>query len=93
MGFENSNAANAEAAILLRRNTTGSTLLEDLKIKLPQKTVNVKGVNSNGITEGSIKRIKYEYRILYSELRSNELTIFLKEGDIDLNMISVLDEK
>lgn len=91
LGLENSNAANAEAAILLRRNTTGSTLLEDLKIKLPQQTVNVKGVNSNGITEGSIKRIKYEYRILYSELRSNELSIFLKEGDIDLNMISVLD--
>ena len=91
LGLGNSNAANAEAAILLRRNTTESTLLEDLKIKLPQQTVNVKGVNSNGITEGSIKRIKYEYRILYSELRSNELTIFLKEGDIDLNMISVLD--
>lgn len=91
LGLENSNAANAEAAILLRRNTTGSTLLDDLKIKLPQQTVNVKGVNSNGITEGSIKRIKYECRILYSELRSNELTIFLKEGDIDLNMISVLD--
>lgn len=91
LGLENSNAANAEAAILLRRNTTGTTLLDDLKIKLPQQTVNVKGVNSNGITEGSIKRIKYECRILYSELRSNELTIFLKEGDIDLNMISVLD--
>ena len=91
LGLGSSNAANAEAAILLRRNTTGSTLLDDLKIKLPQQTVNVKGVNSNGITEGSIKRIKYEYRILYSELRSNELTIFLKEGDIDLNMISVLD--
>ena len=91
LGLGSSNAANAEAAILLRRNTTGSTLLDDLKIKLPQQTVNVKGVNSNGITEGSIKRIKYEYRILYSELRSNELTIFLTEGNIDLNMISVLD--
>ena len=91
LGLGNSNAANAEAAILLRRNTTESLLLDDLKIKLPQQKVNVKGVNSNGITEGSIKRIKYEYRILYSELRSNELTIFLKEGDIDLNMISVLD--
>ena len=91
LGLGSSNAANAEAAILLRRNTTGSTLLDDLKIKLPQQTVNVKGVNSNGITEGSIKRIKYEYRILYSELRSNELTIFLKEGDVDLNIISVLD--
>ena len=91
LGLGSSNAANAEAAILLRRSITEGTLLDDLKIKLPQQTVNVKGFKSNGINVGSIKRIKYEYRILYSELRSNELTIFFKDGDIDINMISVLD--
>ena len=31
LGLGSSNAANAEAAILLRRNTTGSSLLDDLK--------------------------------------------------------------
>ena len=78
LGLESSNAANAEAAILLRRSSTGSSLLDDLKIKLPQKSINIQGLSSNGINDGITQRVKYQHRILYSELRSNELTIFFK---------------
>ena len=91
MGFGSSNAANAEAGILLRKNSAQNTLLDDLNIKLPEQTVHVKGVKSYGITVESVKRIKYEYRILYSELRSNEIMVFFKESEIDVNTISILD--
>ena len=44
LGKGSSNASNSEAGILLRRNINEKTLLDDLKIKLPLKTVNVSGV-------------------------------------------------
>ena len=91
MGLGSSNAANAEAAILLRRNTIENTLLDELQIKLPQQTVDIKGIKSYGISESSVKKNKYEYRILYSELRSNELTVFLEDAEIDFISISILD--
>ena len=91
LGKGSSNASNSEAGILLRRNINEKTLLDDLKIKLPLKTVNVSGVKSFGIAETSIKKNKYEYIILYSELRSNEITVFFKNTDKEINNISVLD--
>jgi len=91
LGLGSSNAANAEAAILLRRNKKETNFLNELNIKIPQQSLNIIGVNSNGINDESIKRIKYEYRVLYSELRSNELTIFFKEADIEIDMISIVD--
>lgn len=76
LGSMTNKAKNAEAGILLSRYHS-SNWLDELKIKFPTSTIShtemqeVKGLNSE-----SLQRVAHKYRILYTELRGNEINCY-----------------
>lgn len=82
MGSLASIGVNAEAGILLRRTADSSTSwIKELRIKLPKTTIQVSNfTKTKGINTDAIPRAKLKQRILYSELRGSEITIYLKNN-------------
>lgn len=91
MGIRNGKTANGEAGILLKRRTSEKSWLEELKVKIPNSTIELQAISHQGIEDGSIPRVNYRYRILYAELRGNEITIYLNKHCADPVDIVVLD--
>ncbi len=80
MGSLASKGANAEAGILLKRTRESSnSWIKELRIKLPKTTIQVSTfTKTKGINADAIPRAKLKQRILYSELRGSEITIYVK---------------
>ncbi len=80
MGSNSAPAANAEAGMLIHRSGAEKTWLQELKVQIPETTVEL---NSNstafGLGDSSVQRVNYCYRVFYSELRANEITIHLNK--------------
>jgi HKD family nuclease len=91
MGTRNGKTANGEAGILLNRRISEKSWLEELKVKIPNSTIELQAISHQGIGDGSIPRVNYGYRILYAELRGNEITIYLNKHCTDPVDIIVLD--
>lgn len=91
MGKENSTAANAEAGILLRRPIKEKNWIQELKIKFPQATIELSKSRNAGLGEGSARRNNYVYRVLYSELRADEITVYLNKSCNDPIDVGVLN--
>jgi hypothetical protein len=83
MGGYRKLAKNAEASLLVFRNQK-SNWLEDLKINLPDKKLDISSFNQvNGFSDSSSTRNNYRNRILYAELKGYDLTCYLKESNTD----------
>lgn len=79
MGGKTSKAANAEAGVLISRNQSGNWL-EELKIKLPDTTINISGYSKiSGLDSSTQRKNNYTYRILYSELKGGEINCYLNK--------------
>ncbi len=91
MGTQNGQTANGEAGILLKRRTSEESWLEELKVKVPDSTIELQNIPQQGIGDGSTPRVNYRYRILYAELRGNEITIYLNKHCTDPVDVIVLD--
>jgi hypothetical protein len=91
MGSLNVKAANGEAGILLKRKTKEKTWLEELRIAIPSSRIELKHVRTKGIGESSVPKINYKYRVLYAELRSDEITIHLNKTCVDGIVVYVVD--
>ena len=91
MGSSTSKAANGEAGVLLKRNNNEKTWLEELKINIPSSSIELQEKQTRGIGESSVPKINYKYRVLYAELRSNEITIYLNKessGQVSVNVVN-----
>jgi hypothetical protein len=88
MGGNNSVASNAEASVLISRNQSGNWLKE-LKIKLPKTSITISDYKStNGLDSSSQHKSNLPIRILYSELKGNEISCFLnKEPGESLSLV------
>ena len=91
MGTLRSPAANAEAGILLKRTLKEKNWIEELKIRIPKTAIELLQPANLGFDVESTPRVNYKYRILYSELRANEITIHLNKNCIEELNIIVLD--
>lgn len=91
MGSGESIAANGEAGVLLRRSTAIQTWIDELKVDIPEQTIDLSETGNRGIGDGSVQRVNYKYRVLYAELRANEITIHLNKDCSDTLEVSVLD--
>jgi hypothetical protein len=91
MGSGQSIAANGEAGVLLRRSTTSQTWIDELKVDIPKQTIDLSQAQNRGIGDGSVQRVNYRYRVLYSELRANEITIHLNKECDSAPEVSVLN--
>jgi hypothetical protein len=87
MGINGITAVNHEAGVIIKR-TSKINWLTELGIKLPEETINaVKELKPNLATlYPKEPSKKYAVKILYSELRANEITIYLKESTIDKSL-------
>lgn len=91
MGTADNKAANAEAGILLRRTLMAKNWIEELKIHIPEKPIELSQQTYQGIEPNSVKRTNYQYRVLYAELRGKEITLYLNKNiTIDFKIV-VLD--
>jgi hypothetical protein len=73
-------AINQEAGLIIRRTTSNKTWLEELDINLPDGTINLNSIPKNNHLIGqSEQRSVYTTRILYSELRGNELSVYINK--------------
>lgn len=83
MGINGSAAVNHEAGVIIKRISKINWLTE-LGIKLPEETINgFKELKPNlAALYPREPSKKYAIKILYSELRANEITIYLKEDTI-----------
>lgn len=81
MGGKNSKAVNHEAGLLLKRNSK-SNWLKELGIVFPSQTVEeIQNLKPNLATLFPKEpQKKHAVKILYSELRANEISIYLKES-------------
>ena len=91
MGSGESIAANGEAGVLLRRSTATQTWIDELKVDIPEQTIDLSETGNRGIGDGSVQRVNYKHRVLYAELRANEITIHLNKDCSDTLEVSVLD--
>jgi hypothetical protein len=91
MGSGESIADNGEAGILLRRSITSQTWIDELKVDIPEQTIDLSQTRKGGIGDVSVQRVNYKYRVLYAELRANEITIHLNKECSDTLEVSVLD--
>lgn len=91
MGKLNSDATNAEANLLIRRNLSSQNWLKQLDIKIPKNKISLSKNNKSGIGDGNLPRLNYKYKILYSEIRNNELSIFLNKDLLDTPCFILLD--
>jgi hypothetical protein len=77
LGGTNVTFANHEAGIIIKRNSKESWLKE-LSIELPSNTLNIKENTGNrNFDNQSVTRQNKDFRILYSELRGLELSVYL----------------
>lgn len=91
MGTPNGNAKNAEAGVLLKRPKKRKSWLEELKIKIPDTSIDIQQYAQNGLRVESTPRENYKYRILYSELRNHTIFIHLNRDCKDELQAMVLD--
>ncbi|MEC9160100.1 MAG: hypothetical protein VX710_06760 [Bacteroidota bacterium] len=91
MGSGDSKAANGEAGIILRRSNLQQTWINELKVDIPEQTIDLSQTGNRGIGDGSVQRVNYKYRVLYSELRANEITIHLNKECSDTVEVSILN--
>jgi hypothetical protein len=91
MGSWESNADNGEAGVILRRSITSQTWIDELKVDIPEQAFDLSQINSHGIGDGSVQRVNYKYRVLYAELRANEITIHLNKECGEKPEVTVLD--
>lgn len=80
LGTADDQAINHEAGLVLRRTISNNTWLEELQINLPDGTINLESIKKNNhLTVQSEQRNPYTTRILYSELRGNELSVYVNK--------------
>lgn len=73
-------AINHEAGLIIRRTISNKTWLEELHINLPEATININSITRNNhFTSLSEHRSAYTTRILYAELRGNELSVYINK--------------
>ncbi|CAM4172228.1 hypothetical protein FLAN108750_13850 [Flavobacterium antarcticum] len=87
MGSIGSKGKNAEAGILIKRNSAPITSwIQELNIKIPKTKIQLANFSkTRGINVDAIPRAIFRQRIIYSELRGSEITIYLKTAE-DLNL-------
>ena len=91
LGTIESLAKNGEAGVLLKRPLAKKTWLEELKIELPNTTIDIQKTSIKSSLQASIKKIQHKFRIKYSELRSSELTIYLNADCTEKIELLVID--
>ena len=91
LGTLDSLAKNGEAGVLIKRPLAEKTWLEELKIELPNTTIDIQKTSIKSSLQASIKKIQHKFRIRYSELRSSELTIYLNTKCSDQIELLVID--
>lgn len=91
LGTIESLAKNGEAGVLLKRPLAEKTWLEELKIELPNTTIDIQKTSIKSSLQASIKKIQHKFRIKYSELRSSELTIYLNADCTEKIELLVID--
>jgi len=91
MGTANNKAANAEAGVLLSRPLKAKNWIDELKIKIPENPLELSQQTYQGIEPNSIKRTIYQYRILYSELRGKEITLYINKNFTNNSKLIALD--
>lgn len=80
LGSKVKSALNAEACLLISRDVSGHWL-NDLNIKLPERSIDIsKYSNINGLDSTSMQRNNHLVKIIYSELRGNEITCYLNKN-------------
>jgi hypothetical protein len=73
-------AINHEAGLVIRRTLSNKTWLEELPINLPDSTINLESIKKNShLTSQSEHRTPYPTRIMYSELRGNEISVYVNK--------------
>ena len=90
MGSKTTPANNAEASVLISRNQTGNWLKE-LKIKLPKNSIRITDYSKvSGLDSSSQPKSNFPIRILYSELKGNELSFYLnKTSSEEFSLVAV----
>ena len=91
LGTIESLAKNGEAGVLLKRPLAEKTWLDELKIELPNTTIDIQKTSIKSSLQASIKKIQHKFRIKYSELRSSELTIYLNVDCTEKIELLVID--
>ena len=91
LGTMESLAKNGEAGVLLKRPLAEKTWLDELKIELPNTTIDIQKTSIKSSLQASIKKIQHKFRIKYSELRSSELTIYLNADCSEKIELLVID--
>ena len=91
LGTIESLAKNGEAGVLLKRPLAEKTWLDELKIELPNTTIDIQKTSIKSSLQASIKKIQHKFRIKYSELRSSELTIYLNADCTEKIELLVID--
>jgi len=90
MGGRTIQATNAEAGVLISRNQSGDWLKE-LKIKFPDTDINILGYSKiSGLNSAAIAKTNYTYRILYTELKGNEITCYIDKASEEALSIVVI---
>lgn len=78
MGTSNKKAVNHEAGIIINRKSDISWIKE-LKIKLPKQAVLLKSIENKSPFNSSLPKTKYTIKLVYSELRGTELSVYTNE--------------
>lgn len=90
MGSKTIPANNAEASVLISRNQTANWLKE-LKIKLPKNSIKISDYSKvSGLDSSTQPKSNLPIRILYSELKGNELNCYLnKTSSEEFSLVAV----
>lgn len=76
MGGRTLQAVNAEAGVLITRNQSGNWL-EELKIKIPDTTIDIAEYSHiSGLNTSFHQKSNFQYRIFYSELKGSEISCY-----------------
>lgn len=89
MGSSGKKAVNSEAGIIIQR-LSKTNYLKELDIKFPKKGITLCSLpeNRNHLLPKEVKR-KFTARITYSELKGDELTLYLKDKSAIEGQISI----
>jgi len=80
LGTASNQAINHEAGLVIRRKLSNKTWLEELQINLPDNTINLESIKKNShLSSQSEHRTPYPTRIMYSELRGNEISVYVNK--------------
>lgn len=91
LGKTESSSANSEAGILIKRPKQKQSFLEELSVQIPKQTITLKDKEPNVIGESSVKRSDYHYRVLYAEMRGDEITLFLNKDIKENHVVKTID--